>query len=120
MPALRLLASVIFASIFCAMFVALYSTYSLESAEAKFDREAGQLAELIETLADQDPGSTMQFTITVPSNCQLRFENTFVVAEIGDEVEHYDTSVALTGPSFGGGRVKLTLERTSEGVEISG
>lgn len=117
---MRLLASVIFASIFCAMFVVLYSTYSSESAEAKFEREAGQLAELIETLADQDPGSAMQFTITVPQNCQLRFENKFVVALIREKIGRYDTSVALTGPLFGSGRVKLTLERTSEGVEISG
>ena len=117
---MRLLASAILASIFCAIFVALYSTYSSESARARFEREASQLAELIETLADQDPGSTMQFTITVPPNCKLRFENTFVVAEMGDEIERHDTSVALTGPSFGGGRVELTLERTPEGVEISG
>lgn len=120
MSALKLLASVVFASMFCAIFVVLYSTYSSESAKAKFGREAGQLIEMIKTLADYDPGSTISFTITVPPNCQLGFENTFVVVEIGDEIEHHDTSITLIGPSFSGGRVELTLERTSEGVEISG
>ena len=120
MPALKLLASVILASIFCATFVVLYTTYRSESAEAKFKREADQLAELIMALADQDPGSTMLFTIDVPSNCQLRFEDNFVVTLIEDEIERRDTSTALTGPSFSGRRVELTLRRTSEGVEVSG
>jgi hypothetical protein len=102
------------------MFVVLYNTYRAESSEAKFEREAGELAELIQTLSDQDPGSTILFTLTVPQDCQLGFENTFVVVEIGSEVEHHDTSINLIGPSFSGGQVQLTLERTSEGVEISG
>jgi len=111
---------VVLASIFCAIFVALYNTYRAESSEAKFEREAGQLAELIQTLSDQDPGSTISFTITIPKNCQLGFENTFIVVEVGGEIKRFDTSVTLTGPSFSGGRVELTLERTSEGVEIIG
>jgi len=115
-----LLASVVFASIFCAIFVVVYNSYQAESSEAKFEREAGQLAELIQTLSDQDPGSTISFTITIPQNCQLEFENTFVVVEIGDEIKRLDTSITLIGPSFSGGPVELTLERTSEGVEIIG
>jgi len=120
MVALKLLASVIFASIFCATFVVLYSTYHSESSESKFEQGAGQLAELIRTLADQDPESTMSFTIDVPQNCQLRFENTFVVISIGGENMSFDASVNLSGPSFSGGQVELTLRRTSEGVEVSG
>jgi hypothetical protein len=120
LPALKSLASVILASIFCATFVVLYSTYSSEGAEAKFERDAGQLAGLIEALGDQDPGSTMSFTIAVPPNCRLRFENTFVVVSIGGEDRRFDTFVSLSGPSFSGGRVELMLRRTSEGVEVSG
>jgi len=120
MVALKLLASVVFASIFCATFVVLYSIYSSESAEAKFERDAGQLAGLIETLRDQDSGSTIPFTITVPLNCQLRFENTFVVISIGGENRNFNTFVSLSGPPFSGGQVELTLRRTSGGVEISG
>jgi hypothetical protein len=120
MVALKLLASVIFASIFCATFVVLYSTYHSESSEAKFERVAGQLAEMIEVLKDQDPGSTMPFTIEVPQNCQLMFENTFVVISIGGENMSFDTFVNLSGPSFSDQRVELTLRRTSEGVEVSG
>ena len=115
-----MLASVVFASIFCATFVVLYSIYSSESAEAKFERDAGQLAGLIETLRDQDSGSTIPFTITVPLNCQLRFENTFVVISIGGENRNFNTFVSLSGPPFSGGQVELTLRRTSGGVEISG
>jgi len=62
----------------------------------------------------------MWFTITVPQNCQLRFENTFVVVLVREKIGRYNASVALTGPSFEGGRVELTLGRTSGGVEISG
>jgi len=120
MVALKLLASVVFASIFCGIFVVIFNTYRSESAEAKFERDAGQLAELIETLRDQDPGSTIPFTITVPLNCQLRFENTFVVISIGGENRGFDTFVSLSGPSFSGGRAELTLRRTSGGVEVSG
>jgi len=120
MVALKLLASVVFASIFCGIFVVLYNTYRSESAEAKFERDAGQLAELVRTLRDQDPGSTILFTITVPQDCQLRFENTFVVISIGGENRNFNTFVSLSGPSLSGGRVELTLRRTSEGVEVSG
>lgn len=120
MPALKLLASVVFASIFCGIFIALYSTYHSESAEAKFEREAGQLAELIKALKDQDPGSATLFTIDVPQDCQLKFENTSVVISIGGENRSFNTFVSLIGPSFSGGRVQLTLRRTSEGVEVSG
>lgn len=115
-----MLASVVFASIFCGTFVVLYSIYRSENAEAKFEREAGQLAELIRTLRDQDPGSTMLFTIDVPLNCQLRFENTFVVISIGGENRSFNTFASLSGPSFSDQRVELTLRRTSEGVEVSG
>lgn len=120
MPALKLLAGVIFATIFCGIFVVLYITYHSQSVEAKFERDADQLAELIRTLRDRDPGSTMLFTIEVPRDCLLKFENTSVAISVGGENRSFDTFVSLSGPSLSGGRVELTLRRTSEGVELSG
>ena len=120
MPALKLLASVIFATIFCGIFVVLYTTYHSQSAEAKFERDADQLAGLIRTLKDRDPGSTMLFTIDVPQDCLLKFENTSVLISIGGGNRSYNTFVNLSGPSFSGEQVELTLRRTSEEVELSG
>jgi hypothetical protein len=120
LPALKLLASVIFATIFCGIFVVLYNTYHTQSAEAKFGREADQLAGLIRTLKDEDPGSTTLFTIEVPQDCWLKFENTFVAISIGGENKSFNTFVSLSGPSFSDERVELTLRRTSEEVELSG
>jgi len=120
LPALKLLAGVIFATIFCSIFVVLYTTYHTQSAEAKFERDADQLAGLIRTLKDRDPGSTMRFTIEVPQDCWLKFENTFVVISVGGENRSFNTFVSLSGPSFSGERVGLTLRRTSEEVELSG
>jgi hypothetical protein len=120
LPALKLLAGVIFATIFCGIFVVLFNTYHSQSAGAKLERDADQLAELIRNLKDMDPGSTMTFTIQVPQGCLLRFENTFVIISMGGEDRSFDTFVSLSGPSFSGGLVGLTLTRTSEGVELGG
>jgi len=120
LPALKLLAGVIFATIFCGIFVVLFNTYHTQSAAAKFERDAGQLAGLIGTLRDKDPGSTMQFIIEVPQDCWLKFENTSVVISVGGENRSFNTFVSLSGPSFSGERVELNLSRTSEEVEISG
>jgi hypothetical protein len=119
-PALKLLAGVIFATIFCGIFVVLYTTYHSQSAEAKFERDADQLAGLIRTLKDRDPGSTMLFTIDVPQDCLLKFENTSVLISVGGENRTFNTFVNLSGPSFSDERVELTLLRTSEEVELSG
>lgn len=120
MAALKLLAGVIFAVIFCGIFVVLFNTYHTQSAEAKFERDADQLAGLIRTLKDMDPGSTMLFTIQVPRGCWLKFENTSVVISMGGENRSFNTYVSLSGPSFSGVRVELTLKRTFEEVELSG
>jgi hypothetical protein len=120
LAALKLLAGVIFAAIFCGIFVVLFNTYHTQSAEAKFERDANLLAGLIRDLKDMGPGSTMSFTIEVPQDCWLKFENTSVVISVGGDSSSFDTFVSLSGPSFSGERVVLTLRRTLGEVQLSG
>lgn len=120
MVAFRLLAGIIFAAIFCTMFVGMYGTYREENAKLVSRREAEELAKRIKTLADQDSGTRTFFTITVPSNCELRFENRALVVIIDKNVGTHDVGVQVTGPSISGRQAKLTLERTGEGVIVSG
>jgi hypothetical protein len=120
LPALKLLAGVIFAAIFCGIFVVLFNTYHTQSAEAKFEQDAEQLAGLIRTLRDMDPGSTMPFTIEVPQDCWLKFENSSVVISVGGENRSFDTFVSLSGLSFSGERVVLTLRRIPGEVQLIG
>jgi len=115
-----LLAGIIFATIFFVLFVDVYSTYRDENAKLVFRREAGELAKRIKTLASQDPGTRVFFTITVPSNCELHFENRAIIVIIDKNVMTHDVGVQVTGLSISGRQAWLTLERTSEGVTISG
>ena len=55
----------------------------------------------------------------VPNGCELRFENTSVIA-VTDGLELYDAGVNVVGPVLGDGRWRLMLVRTENGVEISG
>ena len=117
--ALRTLASVIFAAIFLSIFATIYLQYQSGSAEANFRRQAEQLAQQINLLADQDTGASLPFDIVVPSNCELRFGENSVVIVIGQVQENFDAGIAVSGPTLSGQQVRLTLERTENGVAVS-
>jgi len=119
MVALRTLASVIFAAIFLSIFASLYLQYQSGSAEANFRRQAEQLAQQVNLLADQDAGASFPFDIVVPPNCELRFEENSVVIMIGGVQENFDAGIAVSGPALGGQQIRLTIERAENGVMIS-
>lgn len=113
------MASVIFAAIFLSIFGALYLQYQSGSAEADFRRQAEQLAEQINLLSGQDPEARVLFDIVVPSNCELRFEENSVIIVIGEVQENFDAGAAVSGPALSGQQIRLTIERTENGVVVS-
>jgi len=119
MVALRTLASVIFAAIFLSIFASLYLQYQSGSAEANFRRQAEQLAQQMNLLADQDVGASFPFDIAVPSNCELRFEENSVVIVIEEVQKNFDAGIAVSGPTLSGQQIRLTIERVENGVAVS-
>lgn len=120
MVALRLLASVVFATIATSSFIVMLGMYRDGSSELRFSSEVEELAGVIRTLADQDRGAKVLFTITVPPNCELRFENYAIVVIIRGSTKVYQVGVPIFGSPIDGGRVTLVLERTDEGVKVGG
>jgi hypothetical protein len=120
MVALKLIAGVILASVFLATFAALYQTYLSGGAKIEFKRASEQLAETARALLVQDKGAQVFFELEVPENCELRFENTLIIAIAGEEKLTYDLRAPVTGPTLKNQRAKLTLKRTGDGVEVIG
>jgi hypothetical protein len=120
MVALKLIAGVILASIFLATFAALYQTYLSGRAKIEFKRATEQLAETARALLVQDEGAQVFFELEVPENCELRFENTLIIAIAGEEKLTYKLGAPVTGPTLKNQRAKLILKRTGEGVEVIG
>ncbi len=116
---MKLLVGVMLASIFLGVFIGLYSSFRTGRNEANFRQDVEELAVTIGSMLSLDPGTQWVFDIIVPIGCELRFENTYVIAVAG-KFHSYDTGVNLAGPVLGGGNWRLTLKRTENGVEISG
>lgn len=120
MIAVKQLAEVILAAAFVAIFAGLYLTYQGGSAIAAFERDAEQLAQLISLLSTQDNGTQNVFSIEVPAGCELRFEDNAIIVVINNVPENFDVGVSVSGPTFTNQKIKLTLHRVENGVEISG
>ncbi len=119
MTSLQLLASTIFAAIFVTIFASIYINYQAGAELNEFEQGAEDLANRIRLLADQDEGAMDQFTIVVPQNCELRFENQNVVAVIGATTKYHDVGVEIIGPMITNQEAALELERTKNGVVIA-
>jgi hypothetical protein len=127
MVAFKQLSGVIFAAIFLSIVGAIYLGYSRGSAKSEFERRAQELAEQINILAEKDMGTKEFFTINVPADCELRFEDNSVVAIVDGNLENHGVRVKV-GVKVGENiidlkitsrNVVLTLERTKNGVSVS-
>lgn len=120
MVALKQLAGVIFAVIFMSIAGAIYISYSRSSAKSDFERKAQELAERIDILAGKDPGTVELFEINVPSDCELRFEDNSIVVVVDGQTKTHDVLLNVVGSAITDRKVTLTLERTENGVTVSG
>jgi hypothetical protein len=118
--ALKQLAGVIFAAMFLSIVGAIYLSYSRGSAKSNFERDAESLAQQIRLLVDHSENTTWIFNIDVPADCKLQFENKSVVAIVDNVHKYHDVGISVDGPTISGRRVGLTLQRTENGVTISG
>jgi len=119
MGALNYIAYVVFAVIFIGIAFTLYSQYQRGAAEQDFLSKAGALAEQVKDLALQDVGSSVNFSITVPSGCRLSFENSSVLAVFGGGTDNFYAGAAISGPTLESGNFTLKLQRSQEGVTAS-
>jgi hypothetical protein len=118
MVALRLVSYLAFAAMFLAIAGALYSQYQAAQARVEFLNQARQLAELIEGMAGQDEGSTQPFRIRIPGGMKIWFEGESVIVDSNGGSENFPTQISIVGPSLPPGEYRLSITRTSEGVEV--
>lgn len=114
--ALKLLAGIVLASILMGTFVALQTNLGRSNEIRTFKNKSRELTEIINGLSD--PGSQKPFEITIPEDCELRFENKSVVAVISGDRESHDTDLNIEGETLSPGHYNLQLVRTEEGVKI--
>jgi hypothetical protein len=119
MGALNYISYAVFAAIFIGIAFTVYAQYQRSAAEQDFLNKAGALADQIKDLALQDVGSSVNFSITVPSGCRLSFENSSVLAARGGGTDNFYAGAPVSGPTLEGGNFTLRLEMFQEGVTIS-
>ena len=119
MVAFKMLASVIFASIFLTAVGAIYVNYGRGAELSDFERDAEELAGRIGALAKKDVGTIEFFEINVPAGCELRFQDNQVLALVEGQQKAHDAGITITGPEFVAGRITLRVERVSGGVEVN-
>ena len=113
--AMRLLASVILASIFISIAAAVGVRLNTQSNRERFKSESEELAKGL--LGGVKPRN---FKITVPDDCKLKFEGENIIAEVAGVQHHYPTGTAVYGDDLGPGTYKLDFEENEEGVTIYG
>jgi hypothetical protein len=118
MTSIQILVGVIFAAVFLAIFVGLYTTYLKGSEETKFREKAEELAEIITLLGGKASGTQHPFTLKVPDNCKLWFQDNRVMIAIEESTENFNTGVNLSGEELGPGQVTLLIKRVEGGVEV--
>ncbi len=114
--ALKLLAGIVLASIFMGTFLALQMNLGKSNEIRTFKNRSQKLAEIINGLSD--PNSQKPFEITIPEDCELRFENKSVVAVISGDRESHNTDLNIENKILSTGTHNLQLIRTEEGVRI--
>jgi hypothetical protein len=119
MGALNYISYMVFAAIFIGIGFTIFYQYQLGAAERGFLSKAGELSNQIRNLSLRDVGSSINFSVAVPSGARLTFENTMVLAHVGSRVENFGAGVVVSGPDFDAGSFTLRLLRTQEGVSVS-
>lgn len=119
MGALNYLAMVALAVIFIGLGLALYSQYQTGAAEREFEAKAEILAELVNAMSVQDPGSTDYLEIYVPTNCELSFHDSTISVKVGSSSKDIPVDVFISGPTLSGRQLNLMIQRTKSGVTVS-
>lgn len=119
MGTLNYIAYVIFAVLFISIGFAIYTQYQQGAAEQEFRLKAEELAGQINEVGNMSVGSSLNFEIYVPPNCELRFMDNAVVIGIGGWSNNFPADVPVSGPSFTNQKLNLKLERTDNGVDVT-
>lgn len=115
---LKLLAGIILASIFLGIFLGIKAKFDRSNELSEFKGSAEGIAVIAESLSAQAPGAKMPVNITVPEECELRFENKSVVTVINGAHSYY-VGVVVNGPTLTQGSYHLELTRTNNGIEVN-
>jgi hypothetical protein len=115
MAALKLIAYVAFGVLFLSISFTLYSQYQQVEAERRFLDQVHELVRRVNLVGFLAPEP---FSITIPRNCQLLFENDFIVARIGERSENFPVEVPVSGPELGEGSFQLELSENQGMVFI--
>jgi len=113
---MRLLASVILASIFISIAAAVGVRLNTHSSRERFKSESEDLSNKLES----NITPSKDFKITVPDDCKLKFEGENIIAEINEVQHHYPTGGPVYGEDLGPGTYKLDFEENENGVTIYG
>lgn len=116
---MKYIAYVIFAVIFISAGFAIYALYQRGTAEQEFRLKAEELAGQIESMGGMSAGTILNFEITVPESCELRFTDNMVSILIGDWSDNFSVGLPVSGQTFSNQRLSLRLERTGSGVSVN-
>lgn len=119
MEALDYLAMAVLAAVFIGFGFAIYFNYQRGSAEREFEFQAQILAERIQAIAAQDPGSTEYMEIIVPAGCELGFFDNSVLIKIGSNSKSFPVRIPVSGPTFSGQKLNLIIRRLEDGVYVN-
>lgn len=121
MGALNYLAMVVLAVIFIGIGFTLYSEYQRGAAEREFESKAELLAERINAMAPQSPGSTDYLDIYVPPNCELSFSDNAISMRIESSSKKISVDIPINGTDtiFSNQRLNLMIQRTESGVYVN-
>ncbi len=119
MGALSYLAMVVMAVIFLGLAFTVYSQYQTGAAEREFEAQAEVLAERVNAMSAQSPGSTDYLQILVPPNCELSFADSQIDLKVGSSSRTISVDLPISGPTFSDIRLNLMIQRTETGVSVS-
>lgn len=115
---LKLLAGVILASLLIGIFIGIETKFSRSSEIGSFESDAESMANIIESLGNQDPPSQKPYELKIPKGCGIRFEGKSVVV-ISNDTHSLGTGVKIFGDNLGPGSYNLLIRRKPNGVEVN-
>ncbi len=92
---MKLLASIVLASIFMGTFVGLKTQLDQTSKYTQFKNESQELATIIKNLGGQDPQASKPKEINIPPKCAVKFEGENIKALVNGSPHIYPTGVKI-------------------------
>lgn len=92
---MKLLASIVLASIFMGTFVGLKTQLDQTSKYTQFKNESQELATKIQHLGEQAPQAKNKHEINIPKNCAVKFEGENIKAIVNGSPHIYPTGVKI-------------------------